>query len=87
MKRDRNIHLYQRITKILEKMTLDVERDMQERLKRMETVWRDTSQSLEDLGPRVDHLRDGLDHLDDGILETLSRSIEVSSPVRGRTSG
>ncbi|KAM5370322.1 hypothetical protein ACJZ2D_008527 [Fusarium nematophilum] len=56
-----SLHLYQRVTKILEKLTRQIETEMEERLKALNLEFQAASHSVGDLGPQVHRLRTELD--------------------------
>lgn len=58
-----NLHLYQRVTKILEKLTTDVERETEERLRSLNRVFQEASDSVESFVPQVEKLKMGLEGL------------------------
>lgn len=70
--------MYQRLTKILEKLTTQVEVDLEARLRSLDTIVQETVRGVGSLGPQVDHLRSGLGNLESVISGKLFRSAEVS---------
>lgn len=74
---DQNIHLYERITKILAKLTDDVEAELEMRLQVLDTRLADTTSRLERMVPHVDDLRDGLSQVKRTVSEVIARRAEV----------
>jgi hypothetical protein len=75
--KDENILLYQRITKILEKLTSDVEADMEERFHSLNRAYTAASQSVEDIGPHVRHLRTEMERASQILRDDLGRAAQV----------
>ncbi|KAF9765739.1 hypothetical protein IL306_001950 [Fusarium sp. DS 682] len=78
---DENILLYQRITKILERLTRDIEVDMEERFQSLNRAYTAASQSVEDIGPRVQHLRTEMEMASKILRDDLSRAAQESRDV------
>ncbi|PWI68941.1 hypothetical protein PCL_01326 [Purpureocillium lilacinum] len=74
--KDQNIHLYERITKILAKLTDDVEAELEMRLQVLDTRLADTTSRLERMVPHVDDLRDGLSQVKRTVSEVIARRAE-----------
>ncbi|KAF4340412.1 nuclear membrane fusion kar5 [Fusarium beomiforme] len=79
--KEENILLYQRITKILERLTHDIEVDMEERFQSLNRAYTAASQSVEDIGPRVQHLRTEMEMASRILRDDLSRAAEESRNV------
>ncbi|KAH7261032.1 uncharacterized protein BKA55DRAFT_504888 [Fusarium redolens] len=77
--KDENILLYQRITKILEKLTSDVEADMEERFHSLNRAYTAASQSVEDIGPHVRHLRTEMERASQILRDDLGRAAQQDS--------
>lgn len=75
-----NLHLYQRITKILETLTNKIEIEMEERLRSLNHALLATSDSVENLGPQVQRLRSELELAGDVLREQLSQAAQVRCP-------
>jgi hypothetical protein len=77
---DQHILLYQRLTKIIAKLTDSVEADLQKRLEELDNRARQSVEKLERLTPQVDHLSEGLakvqNYLSSDLLSALGRSSE-----------
>jgi hypothetical protein len=75
--KDENILLYQRITKILEKLTRDIEADMEERFHSLNRAYTAASQSVEDMGPHVRHLCTEVERASRILRDDLGRAAQV----------
>ncbi|KAI8687346.1 hypothetical protein NCS56_00307100 [Fusarium sp. Ph1] len=73
-----NLHLYQRITKILETMTNKIEIEMEERLQSLNRAFLAASDSVENLGPQVQRLRSELALASDVLRERLGQVAQES---------
>ncbi|KAK4111440.1 hypothetical protein N656DRAFT_769502 [Canariomyces notabilis] len=80
IEKDQHILLYQRLTKIIAKLTDSVEADLQKRLEELDNRARQSVEKLERLTPQVDHLSEGLakvqKYLSSDLLSALGRSSE-----------
>ncbi|KAF4461679.1 nuclear membrane fusion kar5 [Fusarium albosuccineum] len=74
-----NLHLYQRVTKILEKLTHEIETEMEERLQSLNQAFQSASHSVENLGPQVHKLRMELELTTDALREQLNQAVQESS--------
>ncbi|EXM23161.1 hypothetical protein V3481_010309 [Fusarium oxysporum f. sp. vasinfectum] len=79
--KDENILLYQKITKILEKLTRDIEADMEERFHSLNRAYTAASQSVEDIGPHVRHLRTEMERASQILRDDLGRAAQDSRDV------
>ncbi|KAF5704501.1 nuclear membrane fusion kar5 [Fusarium mundagurra] len=79
--KDENILLYQRITKILEKLTRDIEADMEERFHSLNQAYTAATQSVEDMGPHVRHLRTEMERASQILRDDLGRAAQDSRDV------
>ncbi|RKL14977.1 Transcriptional regulatory protein SIN3 [Fusarium oxysporum] len=79
--KDENILLYQKITKILEKLTRDIEADMEERFHSLNRAYTAASQSVEDIGPHVRHLRTEMERASQILRDDLGRAAQVPAPI------
>jgi len=77
MQAAQNIYLYQRITKVLEKLANEVDTEMDKRFQSFDAKIRETGKDIENLTPVVDSLRNGLAYLRETLFEELERSVEV----------
>ncbi|POR38305.1 Nuclear membrane fusion protein Kar5 [Tolypocladium paradoxum] len=77
--KDQNIHLYERITKILARLTTQVEAELETRFESLDKMFRDTSANLESITPQVDELRTGLFQVERIISEVVSRGAEEAA--------
>ncbi|PNY26857.1 Nuclear membrane fusion protein Kar5 [Tolypocladium capitatum] len=77
--KDRNIQLYERITKILAKLTTQVETELEGRFKSLDKMFRDTSANLESITPRVDEVKARLFQVERIMSEVVSRGAEESA--------
>ncbi|KAF4979317.1 hypothetical protein FZEAL_4458 [Fusarium zealandicum] len=71
--KDENLHLYQRVTKILERLTHQIETEMEERLQSLSQTFQAASHLVENLGPQVHQLRTELDLAGDVLRERLAQ--------------
>lgn len=77
--------LYQRITKILEKLTNDVEAELEERFHSLNRAFDAASQSVESIAPQVRHLQMEMDKASRILRDDLSHAVQVrESPTRRR---
>lgn len=76
---DQAIHVHQRITKILEKLTNDVEAELEIRIQSLNHAFRDASNSVETLEPQVDRLKSKIDAVGGFMGETLLKTAQVST--------
>ncbi|KAF5025584.1 hypothetical protein F66182_2328 [Fusarium sp. NRRL 66182] len=76
--RDENILLYQRITKILERLTRDIEVDMEERFQSLNRAFHTATQSVENLGPQVQHLQTEMEMASKILRDDLIQSVRHS---------
>ncbi|CAI4219455.1 unnamed protein product [Parascedosporium putredinis] len=72
-----SIHLYQRITKILEKLTNEVDEEMREKMHLFGDGLREASKEVEELSPIVHGLKDRLGGLKALIFEDLGPQVEA----------
>jgi len=69
-----NILLFQRLTKVIAKLTDGVEAELQKRMDEIDNRTRQSVQNLEKLSPQIDQLRDGLA----GLEKFLSRDVDTA---------
>ncbi|KAK7421528.1 hypothetical protein QQZ08_009943 [Neonectria magnoliae] len=74
-----NIHLYQRVTKILETLTTQIEIEIEERLQSLNRVIHHTTDSVDTFAIQVDQLRSGLDKMGELIQDQLQRTAQVTT--------
>ncbi|KYK55083.1 nuclear membrane fusion protein Kar5 [Drechmeria coniospora] len=79
--KDQNIHLYKRITKILAKLTTQVETDAESRLNTLNKKFRDASANMDRVAPYVDELKDRLLQVEQVISEVVSRRAEEAAAI------
>ncbi|XEU95197.1 hypothetical protein FSHL1_000481 [Fusarium sambucinum] len=79
--KDEDIFLYQRITRILEKLTNDVEADLEKRFQSLNRAFDAASQSVEGIGPQVKNLRMEMDKASGILQNDLSHAIKDSRDV------
>ncbi|KAF4447529.1 hypothetical protein F53441_8913, partial [Fusarium austroafricanum] len=79
--KDENIFLYQKITKILERLTHDIETDMEERFQSLNRAFNDASQSIENIGPQVQHLRTEMVRASRILRDDLNHAVQDSRDV------
>ncbi|CAM1506448.1 Fc.00g060890.m01.CDS01 [Cosmosporella sp. VM-42] len=80
-KKDHDIRLYQRLTKILEKITTQIEVDMEARLQSLNRMFQEASDSVENLVPKVNHLETRLRMVDDIIGGQIARTAQESNSL------
>ncbi|KAF4122189.1 Nuclear membrane fusion protein Kar5 [Geosmithia morbida] len=83
--KDENIRLYQRVTKILEKLTTEIETHIQNQTDGMETAFERTRSKVYDLEPHLDAMTRGLEHVEDQYSK-LHDMAELSQEVMDRAS-
>ncbi|KPM42536.1 hypothetical protein AK830_g3973 [Neonectria ditissima] len=76
-----NIHLYQRVTKILETLTTQIETELEERLQSLNRVIHSTTDSVDTFATQVDQLKNGLDTMGKIIQDQLHRTAQESSEI------
>lgn len=74
---DHDVRLYQRLTKILDKLTSQLEHDIEARLDSLNRMYQEATHSTENLGPQFDHIESRLRELDDMMNTRLSRTAQV----------
>ncbi|CAF3627046.1 unnamed protein product [Fusarium graminearum] len=79
--KDENIFLYQRITKILEKLTNDVEADLEKRFQSLNRAFDAASQSVESIGPQAKHLQMEMDKASRILRNDLGDAIQDSRDI------
>ncbi|GKU03253.1 nuclear membrane fusion protein kar5 [Fusarium langsethiae] len=79
--KDENIFLYQRITRILEKLTNDVEADLEERFQSLNRAFDAASQSVESIGPQAKHLQMEMDKASRILRHDLGHAIQDSRDI------
>lgn len=72
-----NLHLYQRITKILETMTNRIEVEMEGRLQSLNRAFLAASDSVENLSPQIQRLRSELELTSEALREQLGQAAQV----------
>ncbi|KAJ3528267.1 hypothetical protein NM208_g10282 [Fusarium decemcellulare] len=68
-----------RVTKILEKLTHEIETEMEERLQSLNQAFQSASHSVENLEPQVHKLRMELELTADALREQLNQAVQESS--------
>ncbi|KAH7161431.1 hypothetical protein EDB81DRAFT_644198 [Dactylonectria macrodidyma] len=76
-----NIHVYQRITKILEQLTTQIEADMEARLHSLHRAFHETAGSMGILATQIDKLRTDLGMVDEIIHGQLHRTAKEASKI------
>jgi ribosome-binding factor A len=80
---DEDISLYQRITRILEKLTNDVEADLEKRFQSLNRAFDAASQSVDSIVPQAKHIQTEMEKASRILQNDLSHTIKVrKSPVR-----
>lgn len=72
--------MYQKITKILEKLATQVQVEAETRLQAVDKALRETSTSLAGINPHLDQLRNGLRKVDKAVEEALGKRKKVAPP-------
>ncbi|KAH8722129.1 hypothetical protein BGZ61DRAFT_572420 [Ilyonectria robusta] len=79
-----SIHVYQRVTKILEKLTTQIEDELEERLRSLNRAFHETAGSVDTFATQVNEIKTGLSMVDEVIQGQLHRTaMESSKMVKG----
>jgi predicted nucleotidyltransferase len=74
---DEDIFVYQKITKILEKLTDNIEADMEERFRSLNRAFDATSQSVESMGLQAKHLQMDMEKAGTILRNDLRHAVQV----------
>lgn len=74
-----NILLYQRLTRVIARLTDGVEAELQKRMDELDNRARQSVERLEQLTPRIDHLRDVLARVERYLSGDLDLALKRSS--------
>ncbi|PHH86049.1 hypothetical protein CDD83_10824 [Cordyceps sp. RAO-2017] len=77
--KDKNIHLFQRITKVLDRLTSQAESDLEARFEALNQVFRDTSANLEGIKPRLSDLKSGLVEVEQFLSHFIHRKMQQTA--------
>ncbi|KAK4232584.1 nuclear fusion protein KAR5 [Podospora fimiseda] len=77
--KDQNILLYQRLTKVIAKLTDDVDVELQRRMDDLDNRARQSLENLERLKPQVDQLAEGLSKLESYLSGDLDNTMRKST--------
>lgn len=69
--------MYQRVTKILEKLTTQIEDELEERLRSLNQVFHETAGSVDTFATQVNEIKTGLSMVDEVIQGQLHRTATV----------
>ncbi|KAL6866642.1 hypothetical protein J3F83DRAFT_116580 [Trichoderma novae-zelandiae] len=79
-KKDQNIRVHQRLTSILAKMSIQLEEEMEARLRSMNHMFQEAGATMESMKPRIKNLQDGIIQLDalfkDQIVQNAQQSAD-----------
>lgn len=82
--KDKNIHLYQKITKVMANLTSRVEEELEARLEVLNKLFRDTSANAESIAPQMDSLKAALSGVDQILSGAISQGTqEAAAAIRG----
>jgi chromosome segregation ATPase len=73
-----SVLLYQRLTKIIAKLTDGVEAELQKRMDDIDNRAKQAAERIEQLNPHIDHLRDGLDKVKKHLTSDMEQAIMKS---------
>lgn len=73
-----NVLLYQRLTKIIAKLTDGVEAEIQRRMADLDERARQATERMEELNPHIDQLRDGLSKVEKYLASDMELAVEQS---------
>ncbi|KAK0708205.1 hypothetical protein B0H67DRAFT_332900 [Lasiosphaeris hirsuta] len=77
--KDQNILLFQRLTKLLSKLTTGVEAELQKKMDDIDQRAQQTFENLDRLSPQVDQLRHGLERVETYLARDLEKTLRRSS--------
>ncbi|KAH7239182.1 hypothetical protein BKA59DRAFT_532004 [Fusarium tricinctum] len=77
-KKDENVLLYQKITKILARLTHDIEADMEARFQSLNRAFDAASRSVDNMGPQVQHIQTEMEKASKTLRHELSHAVEDS---------
>lgn len=75
-----SVHLYQRLTEILSKLTGGVELELEQYLQSLDVRTKEAMGHLDRLSPQISRLQGGLDALEHSLSVDLLQKLRVSSP-------
>ncbi|KAK6956657.1 hypothetical protein Daesc_001936 [Daldinia eschscholtzii] len=76
---NQHIFLFQRLTKIMGKLTDDADEIFEERLNGLELRAKATGDRIDEISPKVDHLKDSLKSIEDFLLTQLKHSVKETT--------
>ncbi|KAM0223956.1 hypothetical protein ACHAQD_003035 [Fusarium lateritium] len=80
-KKDENVLLYQRITKILARLTHDIEADMEARFQSLNRAFDAASRSVDNMGPQVRHIQTEMEKASRTLRHELRHAVQDSRDI------
>ncbi|KAF4504895.1 hypothetical protein G6O67_008288 [Ophiocordyceps sinensis] len=77
--KDRNILVFQRITKVMDRLTMQVEAELEARLKALNKRVRDASTGVDSIKPQINDLKSGLSQVEQIISRVLSQETQAAT--------
>lgn len=77
---DRNIHVFQRVTHFMDRLTVQVEAELEARLEALNKMVRDARANMDSVNPQIDKLKSELSHVEQVISRALSLKSQVWGP-------
>ncbi|KAM4063080.1 tht1-like nuclear fusion protein [Hirsutella rhossiliensis] len=77
--KDRNILLFQRITKVMDRLTMQVEAELEARLEALNKMVRDANTNVESINPQINDLKSGLSQVEQMISQVLSQGTQQAA--------
>lgn len=74
---DRDIRVYQRLTKILARLTKDIDTHMEARFENMEKELQRTRDNMDSLEPHIDKVKSGLEDIEYMVSTRLQKAAQV----------
>ena len=75
----RSVQLYQRLTRVIAKLADGVEAELQKRMADLDNRARRASESMDQLNPQIDQLREGLAKVEEYLSRDMRQAVKESS--------
>lgn len=75
---DQHILLFQRLTKIMGRFTDDIDKQFEQRMNDLDIRAQAAGGRIDELSPKVDHLKDSLKSIEDFFLARLMHTVKVT---------
>ncbi|KAI1801355.1 hypothetical protein F4811DRAFT_564077 [Daldinia bambusicola] len=77
--KDQHIRLFQRLTKIMGRFTHDIEKQAEQRIVDLEHRAKTTGGKIDELSPKIDHLKDSLESVEDLFFARLKHTVKETT--------